>query len=71
MMLKEYHDENRNKIESQAHALFTSPLSNGQRFAHSPGQCDPLGFVTVLRAALEDLMAGKKLANPYILKADQ
>ncbi len=28
---------------------------------------DPLGFVTVLRAALEELISGRKISNPFIL----
>lgn len=63
--------ENRNRVEGRAHALFTEPLSNGQMFAHVPSQCDPLGFVTVLRGALEQVLAGQTLSNPFILLPDE
>lgn len=63
--------EYRNAIEDQAHGLFTEPLSNGQTFAHLPDQCNPLGFVTVLRAALESTLSGQKLSNPFILIPDE
>lgn len=58
--------EVRNEIEGKAHALFTSPL-NGYTFAHLPQQCDPLGFVMVLRAAIKHLLEGKPLPKPFIL----
>lgn len=57
--------DHRNNVESKAHALFTEPLG-GQIFAHTPEQCDPIGFVTVLREAFRQLQNGKKLANPFI-----
>lgn len=58
--------KDRNLIESKAHALFTQPLSNGQIFAHLPSQCNPIGLVTVLRKALEEVLDGKKINNPFI-----
>ncbi len=55
----------RNEIDGKAHALFTTDL-NGQGFAHIPEQCNPLGFVEVLRAAIDKLMKGEQLSNPFI-----
>lgn len=60
----------RNEIEGKAHALFTEPLSNGVSLAHLPEQCNPLGFVQVSRAAIEHLLQGKALPNPFILLLD-
>ncbi len=46
----------RNEQENKAHALFTSPLSNGKFIAHSPDECNPEGFVKRLREEIEGLM---------------
>lgn len=61
----------RNEIEGKAHALFTEPLKNGQHFAHLPEQCNPLGFVQVMRAAFEKMADGKPVSNPFILMPDE
>lgn len=66
---KNLHDAlaHRNEVEGKAHALFTEPLSNGQTFTHLPDQCNPLGFVQVMRAAVEKLLRGEQLPKPFIL----
>lgn len=58
--------DHRNEIENKAHALFTTPLSSGQRFAHIPSQCDPLGFVRVMREAMELMSKKQPIENPFI-----
>ena len=56
--------DNRNLVENKAHALFTEPLSTGLTFAHTPGQCSPLGFVQVMRHALEEMSKALMMLDP-------